>query len=116
MGNFNKTIGKRRADTPSVEYSMQQLGLLPTATLTVNGGWPWRRSREWLIAMRTCTVCWLRPRTAMLGNPLVKIAADAAEDMLRFAGEFGLTPVARTRLASAGYGPSTPSKFDGLLR
>jgi P27 family predicted phage terminase small subunit len=49
-------------------------------------------------------------------NPLVKIAADAAEDMLRFAGEFGLTPVARTRLASAGYGPSTPSKFDGLLR
>jgi P27 family predicted phage terminase small subunit len=33
-------------------------------------------------------------------NPLVKIAADAAEDMLRFAGEFGLTPIARTRLAS----------------
>jgi P27 family predicted phage terminase small subunit len=33
-------------------------------------------------------------------NPLLKIAADAAEDMLRFAGEFGLTPVARTRLAS----------------
>jgi P27 family predicted phage terminase small subunit len=48
-------------------------------------------------------------------NPLVKIAADAAEDMLRFAGEFGLTPVARTRLA-AGYTPPSPSKFDGLLR
>jgi P27 family predicted phage terminase small subunit len=48
-------------------------------------------------------------------NPLAKIASDAAEDMLRFAGEFGLTPVARTRLAAAGYGPSSPSKFDGLL-
>ena len=33
-------------------------------------------------------------------NPLVKIAADAAEDMLRFAGELGLTPIARTRLAT----------------
>ena len=34
MANFNKTIGKRRADTASVEYSMQQLGLLPIAALT----------------------------------------------------------------------------------
>jgi Phage terminase, small subunit len=33
-------------------------------------------------------------------NPLVKIAVE--DDMLRFAGEFGLTPVARTRLASGG--------------
>ncbi len=50
-------------------------------------------------------------------NPLVKVAADAAEDMLRFAGEFGLTPVARTRLAAGGYAqPSPPSKFEGLLR
>ena len=48
-------------------------------------------------------------------NPLVKIAADAAEDMLRFAGEFGLTPIARQRLGAAGYAPSAPSKFDGLI-
>jgi P27 family predicted phage terminase small subunit len=49
-------------------------------------------------------------------NPLVKIASDAAEDMLRFANEFGLTPVARARLAAGGYAqPSPPSKFDGLL-
>jgi P27 family predicted phage terminase small subunit len=48
-------------------------------------------------------------------NPLVKIASDAAEDMLRFAGEFGLTPIARTRLGAAGYQPSAPGKFDGLL-
>lgn len=48
-------------------------------------------------------------------NPLVKIAADAAEDMLRFAVEFGLTPVARTRLAARGFAPPSPSKFDGLI-
>jgi hypothetical protein len=30
-------------------------------------------------------------------NPLVKIAADAADDMLRFAGEFGLTPICARR-------------------
>ena len=61
---------------------MQQLGLLPTATLTVNGGWPRRLSRKWLIAMRTCTV-WYQSTDGNAGlNPLVKIA-DAAEDMLR---------------------------------
>jgi P27 family predicted phage terminase small subunit len=48
-------------------------------------------------------------------NPLVKIAADAAEDMLRFAGEFALTPVARSRLAAGICGQPGPSKFEGLL-
>jgi Phage terminase, small subunit len=47
-------------------------------------------------------------------NPLVKIAANAAKDMLRFAGEFGLTPVARARIALGVYAQPT-SKFDGLL-
>jgi len=30
-------------------------------------------------------------------NPLVRIAAASADAMIRFAGEFGLTPVARAR-------------------
>ena len=49
-------------------------------------------------------------------NPLVKIAADAAADMVSYAGEFGMTPVARSRIA-AGVGGQPPSrgKFDGLL-
>ena len=47
-------------------------------------------------------------------NPLVKVARDAAADMMRYAAEFGLTPVARTRLAQ-GIHPEPPSKFDGLL-
>ena len=49
-------------------------------------------------------------------NPLVSIARKHAADVIRFASEFGLTPVARTRLASGGYGPSPPLKFDGLLK
>jgi phage terminase small subunit len=32
-------------------------------------------------------------------SPLIKIIRDAAADMVRYAGEFGLTPVARTRIA-----------------
>jgi P27 family predicted phage terminase small subunit len=48
-------------------------------------------------------------------NPLVKIASSAADAMLRFAGEFGMTPVARARIsAGVGYEP-LPRKFDGLL-
>ena len=39
-----------------------------------------------------------------------------AGDVIRFASEFGLTSVARTRLALGGFGPSTPLKFDGLLK
>jgi P27 family predicted phage terminase small subunit len=48
-------------------------------------------------------------------NPLVKVASNAARDMVRYAAEFGLTPVARARIA-AGPGPDQPpSKFAGLL-
>ena len=49
-------------------------------------------------------------------NPLVRIAGQAAADMIAVAGQFGMTPVARSRLAGGVYGqPSGPSKFDGLL-
>jgi P27 family predicted phage terminase small subunit len=48
-------------------------------------------------------------------SPLIKIIRDAASDMVRYAGEFGLTPVARTRIAQGIHQPKPPSKFDGLL-
>jgi P27 family predicted phage terminase small subunit len=47
-------------------------------------------------------------------NPLVKMAADAAGTMIAVAGHFGMTPVARSRLAGIGAQPG-PSKFAGLL-
>jgi P27 family predicted phage terminase small subunit len=46
-------------------------------------------------------------------NPLVRIASEAAADMLRFASEFGFSPAARSRI-SAGPTPSS-GKFAGLL-
>ncbi len=38
----------------------------------------------------------------------------AAEDMVRYAGEFGATPVARARIG-AGVGAQPSGKFDGLI-
>jgi P27 family predicted phage terminase small subunit len=49
-------------------------------------------------------------------NPLVRIAAMAADQMLSIAGHFGMTPAARARIsAGVWYEPPPPSKFDGLL-
>jgi P27 family predicted phage terminase small subunit len=49
-------------------------------------------------------------------NPLVKVAAHAARDMVRYAAEFGLTPAARTRIAAGAGGDDPPrGKFAGLL-
>ena len=45
-------------------------------------------------------------------SPLIKIIADSASDMVR---EFGLTPVARTRIAAGIHQRPPPSKFAGLL-
>jgi phage terminase small subunit len=48
---------------------------------------------------------------------MVRIAANAAADMVRFAGECGLSPAARARI-SAGVGYEPPpggGKFDGLI-
>jgi P27 family predicted phage terminase small subunit len=49
-------------------------------------------------------------------NPLLSIARKAAADMVKFAGEFGLTPIARSRLAAGGWEPPPgPGKFDAFL-
>ncbi len=49
-------------------------------------------------------------------NPLTFIARTAAQDMLRFASEFGLTPAARARISSGPYGETRKAdKFDGLI-
>jgi P27 family predicted phage terminase small subunit len=48
-----------------------------------------------------------------VANPLLKIAAQAARDLIRLGTEFGLTPSARARVA-AGIG-AEPSKFGDLL-
>jgi P27 family predicted phage terminase small subunit len=49
-------------------------------------------------------------------NPLIRIANNAACDMIRYSAEFGLTPAARSRVrAGVAWRESGPGKFDGLL-
>jgi P27 family predicted phage terminase small subunit len=48
-------------------------------------------------------------------NPLIAIARAAAADMVSWAGEFGMSPAARSRIAAGVGPPPGPGKFDGLL-
>jgi phage terminase small subunit len=60
----------------------------------------------------------IRRRNGEAGsNPLVRAASRAATEMLRFASEFGMTPVARARIAAGvlGENPLPKSKFGNLL-
>ena len=52
--------------------------------------------------------------TPML-NPILSVAYRSASDMVRFSGEFGLSPAARTRIRSSVAGQVAPSKFGNLL-
>ena len=50
-------------------------------------------------------------------NPLIRVARDACAEMVKIAGQFGMSPAARSRIA-AGIGPQPEppsSKFDGLI-
>ncbi|OKO68072.1 hypothetical protein AC629_42360 [Bradyrhizobium sp. NAS80.1] len=103
---------------------LHRLGLLTAVDIAVLAAYCtsyqlWRQAQEALerMANRDDSMHGLLVKSAdgnARRNPLVKIAADAAADMLRYAGEFGLTPVARSRLA-VGVHPKSPGKFDGLL-
>jgi P27 family predicted phage terminase small subunit len=48
-------------------------------------------------------------------NPLAYIARKAAQEMLRFAVEFGFTPAARSRIAAGVGAPPMQTKFGDLL-
>jgi P27 family predicted phage terminase small subunit len=49
-------------------------------------------------------------------NPLLRVVRSAGDTMLQLAREFGLTPIARARLAGAGFEPPPRGgKFDGLI-
>ena len=55
------------------------------------------------------------PAGGPIPNPLVRMAARAAQDMVSYAGQFGLSPLARARIAAGVYENKPTSKFDGLL-
>lgn len=52
---------------------------------------------------------------AAIQNPLVLIARQSANDMVRYAAEFGFTPAARSRIATGDSIESFVGKFDGLI-
>jgi P27 family predicted phage terminase small subunit len=103
-----------------------RLGLLTSIDVQVFAAYcdaygRWRTAVETLngMAERDATTGGLLVKRVSDGNPqrnpLVAIAASAASDMVRYASEFGLTPLARGRIASGGSYEPPPSKFDGLL-
>jgi P27 family predicted phage terminase small subunit len=105
----------------SIGPQLVRLRLLTSVDLQVFAAYcqayaTWRTAIETLngMAERDATTGGLLVKRVSDGNPLLAIAASAAADMVRHAGEFGLTPLARGRIASGGsYEP--PGKFDGLL-
>jgi len=52
---------------------------------------------------------------SLIANPLVKIASQAAHDVMRYAVEFGFTPASRSRVTGNAAGSEPESKFGGLL-
>jgi P27 family predicted phage terminase small subunit len=48
-------------------------------------------------------------------NPLVSIVRKHAGDVVRYASEFGLTALARSRLTAGTNAPPPGGRFDGLL-
>jgi P27 family predicted phage terminase small subunit len=51
---------------------------------------------------------------SVMQNPLYLTERQAANDMVRYAAEFGFTPASRSRISIVGAQPE-PGKFDGLL-
>jgi P27 family predicted phage terminase small subunit len=81
----------------------------------------WRTATERLDAMAendpVMSGLMVRTRSGTpIQNPLVLTARQAANDMVTYAGHFGMTPAARARIAAAGFDrPNGSGKFDGLL-
>jgi P27 family predicted phage terminase small subunit len=51
----------------------------------------------------------------MRPNPLLRLSRAAAAEMVKIAGQFGMSPAARSRIAAGIAGQPQPSKFDGLI-
>jgi P27 family predicted phage terminase small subunit len=81
----------------------------------------WRTAAEVLSAMAardpvTAGLLVKSQSGTAMQNPLFLTMRQAANDMLRFAGELGCTPIARARLAAGPFGePPGAGKFGDLI-
>jgi P27 family predicted phage terminase small subunit len=104
-----------------VAGELHLLGLLTCIDVSALGAYChaysiWRQAAEALeaIAAGDPTMRGLLIKSPRSGkaqrNPLVKIASDAASDMISYASQFAITPIARSRLAAGVYNqPAPPS-------
>jgi P27 family predicted phage terminase small subunit len=80
----------------------------------------WRTAVEKLdeVAQRDPLMAGLIIRTqkgGVMQNPLHMTVRQCANDMVRYANEFGFTPASRSRISSDEASRTTGNKFDGLL-
>lgn len=69
---------------------------------------------HWINAERKLRKTGQLDETGTREHPLMKTSREAAAAMVRYGADFGLSPAARTRIASASFKQAT-SKFDGLI-
>jgi P27 family predicted phage terminase small subunit len=108
-----------------VAAELHRLGLLTVVDVASLAAYcvaysDWRTARELLakMAANDPVMKGLMVKTQAYGapmqNPLVKLARNAAGDMVRYAAEFGFSPAARSRI-KAGPDAEQSSKFGELL-
>jgi phage terminase small subunit len=51
----------------------------------------------------------------LIPHPLIRVSSAASHEMLDYAKQFGLTPLARARIAQGIYHTEPRSKFEGLI-
>jgi P27 family predicted phage terminase small subunit len=113
-----------RAEWDRIAVELYRLGLLTTVDIAPLGAYceayaAWRTAVEKLKVMAACdpdagaltiTSC----HGGVMQNPLFLSMLQAANDIVRYANEFGFTPAARSRINTVEAQPAK-GKFDGLL-
>jgi P27 family predicted phage terminase small subunit len=92
-----------RAEWRRVSRCLHQLGLLTGVDRAVLAAYcqahgRWVQAERALAESGSLTIVTSRGNT--VPNPLIRIANQAMADMARYASEFGMTPSARTRVAT----------------
>jgi P27 family predicted phage terminase small subunit len=118
-------VGYASDEWHRVAPELHRLGLLTLVDVNILAAYcmsysRWRTAEERLAAMADkdtlgAGLMIRGPYGNATQNPLVRIASTAASEMLRHASEFGLTPVARARIAAGPFSQPQGGKFDGLL-
>jgi P27 family predicted phage terminase small subunit len=112
-----------KAEWERIAVELYRLKLLTTLDVNVLAAYcqafaRWRQAEDELAKMVNSPTGGILIKGSHGGpihNPLMRAAARAAKDMVEYASEFGLSPLARARIAAGVYDAGKESKFDGLL-